>query len=112
MSRQFRIANTSLGGEMVQPESNEVFEPETRAPERALAGMRVAILATHGVEEAELTEPRKALDEAGARTALIAPKGGRVRAMKHDQPGGHYDVEMTLDQANPEEFDAVLLPGG
>ena len=98
---------------MVQPESNEVIEPEeTRTPERALAGMRVAILATHGVEEAELTEPRKALDEAGARTALIAPKGGRVRAMKHDQPGGQYDVDMTLDQANPEEFDAVLLPGG
>lgn len=80
--------------------------------ERDLEGMRVAILATHGVEEAELREPRRVLDEAGAQTTLIAPKSGKVRAMKHDQPGEQFSVDMTLDQANPEEFDAVLLPGG
>jgi protease I len=77
-----------------------------------LEGMRVAILATSGVEQPELTEPRKALDEAGAHTTLIAPKGGKIKAMKHDQPGEEFDVDMTLDRANPEDFDAVLLPGG
>jgi protease I len=77
-----------------------------------LRGMRVAILATNGVEQPELTEPRKALDEAGARTTLIAPKAGKIKAMKHDQPGDEFDVDMTLNQASPEEFDAVLLPGG
>jgi len=76
-----------------------------------LEGMRVAILATNGVEQPELTEPRKALDEAGARTTLIAPKTGKIRAMKHDQPGDEFDVDMALDRANPEDFDAVLLPG-
>src|SRR5438270_13537441 len=75
-----------------------------------LEGMRVAILATSGVEQPELTEPRKTLDEAGARTTLMAPKSGKIKAMKHDQPGDEFDVDMTLDRANPEDFDAVLLP--
>ena len=77
-----------------------------------LQGMRVAILATDGVEQAELIEPRKALDEAGARTTVIAPKTGNIKAMKHDQVVGEIPVDMGLEDANPEEFDAVLLPGG
>ncbi len=80
--------------------------------DKNLEGMRVAILATHGVEQVELTEPRKALDAAGARTLLIAPKSGKIKAMNHDQLADQFDIDMTLDQANPEEFDAVLLPGG
>ena len=74
--------------------------------------MRVAILATHGVEQAELTEPRKALDEAGAHTTLISLKAGKIKTMQHDQLADQFDVEMTLDEADPEDFDAVLLPGG
>src|SRR5919108_1337233 len=77
-----------------------------------LEGMRVAILVTDDFEQVELTEPRKALDEAGARTTIVAPKSGKVQGMKHDEKAGQFDVDMTLDQANPEEFDAVLLPGG
>ena len=80
--------------------------------EKNLEGMRVAILATHGVEQAELVAPRNALHEAGARTCLIAPKPGKIKAMKHDEIVDQLDVEMSLDQANPEDFDAVLLPGG
>ena len=80
--------------------------------EKNLQGMRVAILATNGVEQAELAEPRKALDEAGARTTLVAPKAGKIKAMKHDEIAGEFDVDMTLNDASPEEFDAVLLPGG
>ncbi len=77
-----------------------------------LTGLSVAILATDGVEEAELTEPRKALDAAGAKTTLIAPKSGKIQAMKHDSKTNQYDVDTTLDKAKPEQFDAVLLPGG
>lgn len=80
--------------------------------EKNLRGMRVAILATNGVEQAELIEPRKALDEAGARTTLIAPKAGKIKAMRHDQIVGEIPVDMSLEDADPEEFDAVLLPGG
>jgi protease I len=80
--------------------------------DKVLQGMRVAILATSGVEQVELTEPRKALDEAGARTTLISVKPGKIKGMQHDQLADEFDVEMTLHEADPEEFDAVLLPGG
>ena len=80
--------------------------------DKKLEGMRVAILATNGVEQVELTEPRKALDEAGARTTLISVKPGKIKSMNHDQIAGEFAVEMLLEDADPEEFDAVLLPGG
>jgi protease I len=80
--------------------------------DKNLEGTRVAILATDGVEQVELTEPRKALEKAGAHTTLIAPKAGKIKAMNHDQLADQFDVDVTLDQANPEDFDAVLLPGG
>jgi protease I len=74
--------------------------------------MRVAILVTDDFEQAELVEPRKALDEAGARTTVISPKPGKVRAFKHDELVGEVDVDTTFNDANPEDFDAVLIPGG
>ena len=79
---------------------------------KALEGLRVAILATNGVEQSELTEPRKALEEAGATTVLIAPKAGRIQAMKHDEKTDLFPVEAALDAVNVDEFDAVMLPGG
>jgi protease I len=80
--------------------------------DKNLEGMRVAILVTSNFEQVELTEPRKALNEAGARTTIVAPKSGKIQGMKHAEKAEQVDVDMTLDQANPEEFDAVLLPGG
>jgi protease I len=77
-----------------------------------LQGMRVAILATDGVEDAELKEPRKALDEAGAKTTLFAPKAGKIYSMNHHDKAAQYSVDETLDQARADQFDAVLLPGG
>ena len=77
-----------------------------------LQGLRVAILATDGFEEAELVQPRKALDDAGAKTVLIAPRVGKLQAMKHRDKSGTVKADMILDEANPAEFDAVLLPGG
>jgi deglycase len=80
--------------------------------EKKLEGMRVAVLATNGVEQVELVEPRRALGEAGARTVLISMKAGKIKAMKHDELADQFDVEMVLEEADPEEIDAVLLPGG
>jgi protease I len=77
-----------------------------------LDSRRVAILATDGVERIELTEPRKALDEAGARTVLIAPQGREIKAWEHDHWGEPLKVDKTIDQVSPDEFDALLLPGG
>ncbi len=80
--------------------------------ERSINGIRVAILATSGVEQSELTEPPKALDEAGARTFLISPKKEKIQAFKHHDKAEQFQSEMALEQANPNDFDAVLLPGG
>lgn len=80
--------------------------------EKQLEGCRVAIIATDLFEEAELIEPRKALDQAGARTTVIAPHCGEIQAVQHDKRTQKVKVDMTLDEAKPGEFDAVLLPGG
>ncbi len=80
--------------------------------EKKLDGCRVAILATDLFEEAELLEPRKALDQAGAKTTVVAPKSGEIQAVKHDTKTQKVKGDLTLDQAKPQEFDAVLLPGG
>jgi len=77
-----------------------------------LSGMRVAILATDDFELVELTEPRKALQEAGATTVVVSPKQGEIQGVKHDEKADKVKVDLTLDQAKSEEFDAVLIPGG
>jgi protease I len=79
---------------------------------KELAGMKVAILVTNGFEQVELEKPRKALDEAGAETTILAPEGGTVQGMNHDEKGEEFAVDLELDEAHPEDFDAVLLPGG
>ena len=80
--------------------------------DRTLNGMRIAILATSGVEQVELTEPRKALDQAGARTTLISPKKQKIQGFNHFDKADQFNPEMSLDEANAKDFDAVLLPGG
>ncbi len=80
--------------------------------EKKLEGCRVAILATDLFEEAELIETRKALQEAGATTVVISPKSGEIQAVRHDTKTQKVKVDMPLEKAKPEDFDAVLLPGG
>ena len=80
--------------------------------DKPLANVRVAILATNDFEQSEMTEPRQALKEAGAQTTLIAPKSGKLQAMKHDMKADYFDVDLVLERANPADFDAVMLPGG
>jgi protease I len=77
-----------------------------------LNGKRVAILATDGVEQVELTEPRKALDAAGATTIVVSPKEGMIKAWQHDHWGDEIPVDRALREAKPDDFDALMLPGG
>jgi protease I len=77
-----------------------------------LDGLKVAILVTDGFEEVEMTAPRKALDEAGAKTSLISPKPDKVRAWDFTDWSNSYPVDVLLASANPQDYDALLLPGG
>jgi len=77
-----------------------------------LNGLKVAILVTDGFEQVEMTEPRKALDQAGAETQLVSPKDGQVKAWKFTEWGDEFPVDVPLAQAHPDDFDALLLPGG
>jgi len=80
--------------------------------QRGLSGRTVAILATDGVERAELVEPRKALDDAGATTHLISLEEGEIQAMNHDEKADRLKVDRTLAQVRASDYDALLLPGG
>ncbi|MGH7906853.1 MAG: type 1 glutamine amidotransferase domain-containing protein [Candidatus Binataceae bacterium] len=77
-----------------------------------LNGKRVAILLTNGVEQAELTEPRKALNEAGAKTEIVSPAEREIQAMNHHEKGARFKVDVALGSARPGEYDALLVPGG
>jgi protease I len=81
-------------------------------PNQNLKGMKVAILVTDGFEQVELTEPRKSLDQSGAETRIVSPKNGKVRGWKFTEWGDELPVDVALDSARPEDFDALLLPGG
>ena len=80
--------------------------------EQQLRGRRVAILVEDGFEQVELTEPRQALTEEGAETHLVSPRPEKVKGWNHTQWGDEFPVEVTLEAARPEEYDALLLPGG
>lgn len=77
-----------------------------------LRGRRVAILATEGFERSELVKPREALDAEGATTVLISPKTGQIKSWEHDHWGEAVRVDVALERAKPEDYDALLLPGG
>jgi protease I len=77
-----------------------------------LKDLRVAILAENGFEQSELIEPRKALDAAGARTSVVSPQSGMIRGWSHTDWGESVPVDVALDEAKPDDYDALLLPGG
>lgn len=94
--------------------------------EQELEGMKVAILVANNFEQVEMVRTREALQAAGAQTFLIAPSQGlsirslevvhavvgEVQGMHHDKPGDRFKVDIPLEDARPEDFDALLLPGG
>jgi protease I len=77
-----------------------------------LKGKKIAILATDGFEQAELVDPRKALDDAGATTVVISPKNGEIRGWDMKDWGQSVKVDLALGDANPNDYDALVLPGG
>jgi protease I len=79
---------------------------------RNLEGKHVAIIATDMVERVELVEPRKALEQAGATTELLAPRGGKIQTVNHHDKADEQKVDRTISDADPSEFDAVMVPGG
>lgn len=79
---------------------------------RKLNGKKVAILVANGFEQVEMTEPRKALQEAGAETHLISPEKEKVKGWQHTDWGDEFPVDRALDSANADDYDALLLPGG
>jgi protease I len=78
----------------------------------SIKGKRVAFLATDGVEEVEYTEPRKAVEEAGGRAELISIKAGDIQAVNHMDKAGTYPVDKQVREADPDQYDALVLPGG
>lgn len=77
-----------------------------------LEGKRVAVLVTTGFEQSEMTSPREALEKAGAQADLISPAGDTVRAWDETDWGETFDVDVELKKAKPEDYDALVLPGG
>jgi protease I len=77
-----------------------------------LRNKRVAVLAEHGFEQSELIEPKKALEAAGAKVDVVSPQNGKVRGWKLTDWGHEVPVDRQLNDARPEEYDALLLPGG
>ncbi|HWO41601.1 MAG TPA: type 1 glutamine amidotransferase domain-containing protein [Candidatus Eisenbacteria bacterium] len=77
-----------------------------------LKGLKVAILVAEGFEQVELSEPKKALESAGAETRIVSPAQGQVQGWHHFDKGDRFPVDIPLEQAQAREFDALLLPGG
>jgi deglycase len=80
--------------------------------EMNLQGQRVAVLATDGVEQVELTKPVKALREAGATVDVVAPKSGSIQSFDHHDPSDPIEVDRSLSEADASDYDALVLPGG
>jgi protease I len=78
----------------------------------SLQGLKIAILVEDGFEYVELTQPREALDQAGAKTSIVSPKSPTVRAWKFTEWGDRLPVDVPLSRAKPDDFDALHLPGG
>jgi protease I len=80
--------------------------------DKPLQGKRIAFLATDGVEQVELTEPWKAVEDAGADPVLVSPKEGQIQGFQHLDKGDTFDVDQPVAEALPDRFDGLVLPGG
>src|ERR1700692_1258069 len=79
---------------------------------KQIEGLRVAIVVTDGFEQDELVKPRQALDEAGAKTEIVSPQPKKVKGWKYKAWGQEFAVDRQLKNADPDDYDALLLPGG
>jgi protease I len=88
------------------------MERNYMSDETQLNGVRVAILLTDGFEQVELTGPMEAMQQRGVDTTIVSQKPGKVQGFNHHDKADQFDVGLTFNEADPQEFDAVLLPGG
>lgn len=79
---------------------------------KSLEGKKIAILVADGFEQQELTDPKEALEEAGATTEIVSPAEGEVQGWNHDEKADLFPVDMPLSRARSDDYDALLLPGG
>jgi protease I len=91
-------------------ESSQILKERKMANQ--LEGLRIAVLATDGFEQVELTEPVKGLKAQGALVEVVSLKAGKIQGYHHDEKGEKIAVDKTLDQVNPGDYDALVLPGG
>jgi len=80
--------------------------------DKQLEGKKIAILVANGFEQSEMTEPKAALEKAGAVTEIISPEKNKVKGWKHSEWGDEFDIDVSLKDADSEAYDALLLPGG
>lgn len=76
------------------------------------AGKKLAILATDGFEEAELFSPKEAIEAAGGKVEVISIDPGDIQGFRHFEKGRSIHVDHTLSEASPDDYDAILIPGG
>ena len=103
------VGITHLTNAVVLPQAPSAPAPPVKRP---LQGVLIAFLATDGVEQVELTEPRHDLELAGAETVLVSPRAGTIQAMNHADKGALLQVDMTLADADASRFSGLVLPGG
>ncbi|MFN2530052.1 MAG: type 1 glutamine amidotransferase domain-containing protein [Pyrinomonadaceae bacterium] len=79
---------------------------------KKLEGKRIAILVANGFEQVEMMEPKKALEDAGARADIVSPEDREVQGWNHDDKADSFPVDVSLNRARSDDFDALMLPGG
>ncbi|HEY0847991.1 MAG TPA: type 1 glutamine amidotransferase domain-containing protein [Noviherbaspirillum sp.] len=79
---------------------------------QTLSGLNIAVLLTDGFEQVEFTQPRAALEQQGALIKIVSDKQDKVQGFHHHAPADQFDVDLTFGEADPKDFDALLLPGG
>ncbi len=77
-----------------------------------LTGKTIAILATDGFEQVELTKPKRAIEEAGATTHIISLKSGTIQGFNHFEKADQFEVDKTVGSVSADDYDGLLLPGG
>ena len=91
------------------PSANDAINSDAQSP---LAGRRIAVLAADGVEQVELTEPWKAVEQAGGKPELVAPEGGSIQGFNHLDQADTFPVDREAAKVSAGDFDALVLPGG
>src|SRR5919199_4024766 len=93
-------------------ENRSGLETKGASMANQLEGRRIAFLATHGVEQVELTEPWKAVEEAGGTPELISLEDGEIQAFQHLDKGDTFHVDHAVTDADASDYDGLVLPGG